>query len=144
MIGGIHTGLEVAAIALLIDAVLTMAYHLAPTTNATTARTQIHYTYKLLHDCLAYVHLLVGSLATKQEQLQCPTCLIIIVSLSSSWCLLIRISLVRLSGLFLFRARAQESLSFLLHLSSILGQLCYVFKSKLLHCGPWRSDCSSR
>ena len=94
MIGGIHTGLEVAAIALLIDAVLTMAYHLAPTTNATTARTQIHYTYKLLHDCLAYVHLLVGSLATKQEQLQCPTCLIIIVSLSSSWCLLIRISLV--------------------------------------------------
>lgn len=75
MIGGIHTGLEVAAIALLIDAVLTMAYHLAPTTNATTARTQIHYTYKLLHDCLAYDRLLMGSLAIKQEQLLSPLCL---------------------------------------------------------------------
>lgn len=42
MIGGIHTGLAVAAIALLIDAVLAMADHLAPTTNATTARIQIH------------------------------------------------------------------------------------------------------
>lgn len=101
MIGGIHTGLAVAAIALLIDAVLAMADHLAPTTNATTARIQIHYTYKLLHDCLAYGHLLMGSLPIKQEQLQCPACLITLVSLSSSWCLLIRISLVRLSSLFL-------------------------------------------
>lgn len=41
------------------------------------------------------------------------------------------------------RARAHESLSFLLHFSSILNQLCCVFKLKLLQCGPRRADRSN-
>ena len=41
------------------------------------------------------------------------------------------------------RARAHESLSFLLHFSSILGRHCCVVEIHLLHYDPWRVDCSN-
>lgn len=59
---------------------------------------RIHYTYKLLHNCLAYGHRLMGSLAIDQEKLCLfhHSCLCVFPLV-----LLIRVSIARSSGFFL-------------------------------------------